>query len=499
MKKNNKEEIWLSLGILCVGGYPAIGSIICWCTCVGNFELKRTMQSIFLLAGIIICWRLRRYWIIKENQLRQITFYGTAVTLFCLYLIIKYMYSPEAEITVYTNFSAAIVSVFFSQSVNTLVLSLTKCSKKNSELFESNTNNTITNDYSGDFLNYLIVAGWGLAALVWWRGSENTDGSVHLNMKSMPIMLGTYFMAIYSIVTWRSGILRMLLATPWLYLAICTTSRAVFALYLILILGSLLDIILKWRQSRENKRRVTTQMLSIVIMVCLVIVPACGNINTHYPYFESCGENTTTEWTSRMARTLRLFKIKTTFLRGSENSQNGILNTINYSASIQDDRYQLNSQNGILNTINYSASIQDDRYQLISTGLDLMATYPTGIWPQAIQIPTYVDVRDLSNNENEYTYPHNFFVELSLQFGWIPVLVVGAGLFLSLIYATQEISLANNSPNLFAGILFLSEFVRVQVSGDLTDGVGLLLLFIFITNRHFSDLISPRKISQSVL
>jgi len=474
---NKKVNFWLSVAVICITFYPAIGSVISWCATFENVELKRTLQLIVLLAGVFIAWRLRWFWVNKENSTCQIKSYGIAFAAFYLYLIFQYIYSPTAKCTVYTILSPLVASALFSQSVVALMLRLAKWSKKtNREPIKENLENIKLNNIPSALFHIIILAGWVLAFVVWYKGPRSSCSEISLNMKSMPVMLGSCFIAIYVLSTWRARISQTLLASPWLYLAICTTSRIVLVLISLFVLGSLVDVFLQWKNSRPYKVRLATTLFSACLFISFICAPAIIPKYFKFPYRHSSEEaNSSNEWVSRWSRFLRIF-----FLEPDTNA-------------VRDSGRDIERQ------IRNIGSIRDDRYQMITKALTEIALHPTGTWPQEIQISTNLDEHNGINHNYIYIYPHNFFLELAFQFGWIPTIIVFLGLFTTLSHAVRGIYLVGDSLDMFVGMLFLSEFVKVQVSGSLPDDLGFLLLFFFITNRNSSRQTSLLKAPPLIL
>ena len=139
----------------------------------------------------------------------------------------------------------------------------------------------------------------------------------------------------------------------------------------------------------------------------------------------------------------------------------------------------------IQDTMNYSGGITDDRYTMLKESIDLILTHPLGIWSQPINLETTIDLPNSDVLTNEYSYPHNFFLECAIRYGWIPAATIIYGILISLIIALRSIYCGWDLPDLIAGILFVFEFAKIQISGSIADSVGFLLLFIFLVSRHF--------------
>ena len=458
MTKPHKSDESLSLGLLAITCYPAIGSIICW---VGQFdksEVKRIAQLIVLLIGLWICWFNRKYWAASKITPWVINLYCLLLACFYIPLILSY---ANASIGIDPVVSGIIASAFFAHSV--VVFAIRTNSRFNTmsatykfKLFRAD------NYTSSRIIYWAIVFGWTLAILVWFKGSQQTDGSIHLAMNSMPVMLSMFFMGVFATLVWRNRILITLLSSPWIYLAICTTSRLTFVLLALLIFASIIDVLIKWKLSYPYKSQLYSQLVFAILFVCLISIPVIFP-KSNFPYSNSTEqENTSLEWTFRFSRVLRIFPSFT--------------GTIPISPLMSSE---------IQDAMNDSGGIADDRYTMLEESIDLILTHPLGIWSQPINLETTIDYPNSDVLTYEYSYPHNFFLECAIRYGWIPTATIIYGILISLIIAVRSIYCGRDLPDLIAGILFVFEFAKIQISGSIADSVGLLLLFTFLISRHF--------------
>lgn len=458
MTKPHKSDESLPLGLLAITCFPAIGSIICW---VGQFdksEVRRIAQLIVLLIGILICWLNRKYWTASKIKPWVINLYCLLLACFYIPLILSY---ANARIEIDSVVSGIIASAFFAYSVVVFAIRKNSSFKSMSATYKFKLYRA-DNYTSRRIINWAIVFGWTLATLVWYKGSQQTDGSIHLAMNSMPVMLSMFFMGVFAILVWRNRISITLLSSPWAYLAICTTSRLTFVLLALLIFASITDVLIKWKLSYPYKRQLYSHLIFAIIFVCFISIPVIFP-KSNFPYSNSTEqENASLEWTSRFSRVLRIFPSFT--------------GTIPISPLMSSE---------IQDTMNYSGGITDDRYTMLKESIDLILTHPLGIWSQPINLETTIDLPNSDVLTNEYSYPHNFFLECAIRYGWIPAATIIYGILISLIIALRSIYCGWDLPDLIAGILFVFEFAKIQISGSIADSVGFLLLFIFLVSRYF--------------
>lgn len=458
MTKPHKSDQTLSLGLLAITCYPAIGSIICW---VGQFdksEVRRIAQLIVLLIGILICWLNRKYWAASKIKPWVINLYCLLLACFYIPLILSH---ANARIEIDSVVSGIIASAFFAYSIVVFAIRDNSSFKSMSATYKFKLYRA-DNYTSSKIINWAIIFGWTLATLVWYKGSQHTDGSIHLAMNSMPVMLSMFFMGVFAILVWRNRILITLLSCPWAYLAICTTSRLTFVLLALLIFASITDVLIKWKLSYPYKRQLYSQLLFTILFVCLISIPVI------FPK-------------SNFPIPIRLSK-KILLQSGHRDSVVVLRIFPSFTGTVPISPLMSSE---IQDTINYSGGIADDRYTMLNESIDFILTHPLGIWSQPINLETTIDLQNSDVLTNEYSYPHNFFLECAIRYGWIPAATIIYGILISLIIAVRSIYCGWDLPDLIAGILFVFEFAKIQISGSIADSVGFLLLFIFLVSRHF--------------
>ena len=109
---------------------------------------------------------------------------------------------------------------------------------------------------------------------------------------------------------------------------------------------------------------------------------------------------------------------------------------------------------------------------LYATAWQLMLQHPLGIGVGGFERFAPLDLR----------YPHNLFLEVGCELGWIPLLSLLATLALSLSALVKVLKNEYSWPMLFLGILVITTLLNSMVSGDLNDNrnffAALLLPFV---------------------
>lgn len=449
------SKIVLPLGLLAVACNPGIGTVLCWILHIDGVESRRIAQFAVLLAGLAAVWRTRAHWINPERAPRQASIFALSLAAFCAYLAFLYFQNGKPEITSASMMAGFIASLFFAQSIVLLV------EKPKQWLLLHRLPHTDDGHESQDdglrlFSIYANIIGWALAIMVWYRGPAHTDGSIHLAMNGMPIMLGVLFASVYLVLIWRARPLRIVWATPWLYLALCTTSRLIVVLFALVIAGSLLDALVRWMRALPFKRLLAGQLVFVCVLITLFTLPVFWPSCSQYPYRNSAEPTSSTEWCARWGRMLRVLAL---------------------GAQPQTDKPTH------WETALFSGGIAEDRFELSERGIDAAVATPLGTWPDTMRVSTSVEVAPGATQVTEYRYPHNFFVEYFGSFGFVTTAIVIGGLALVTCSAFYGIARFGRPADLFAGVLFVAELIRIQVSGDMNDAAGFCVIFIFIANR----------------
>ena len=82
---------------------------------------------------------------------------------------------------------------------------------------------------------------------------------------------------------------------------------------------------------------------------------------------------------------------------------------------------------------------------------------------------------------HSYTSPHNMTLEFAMAFGWVPGLLALVGTITLAWMTVRMLTITNSIFVAGAAIGCLVELTRVQFSGDVWDGFGLLVTSLVTT------------------
>ena len=113
--------------------------------------------------------------------------------------------------------------------------------------------------------------------------------------------------------------------------------------------------------------------------------------------------------------------------------------------------------------------------------LAAIGSRPLGSWPCGVQLETLVRLPDGSGMNHSYTSPHNLCLELGLRFGWGAGLLALMGALGLAWMAVRVLATTCDAGAACAAIGCIVELSRAQFSGDLWDGLGLLVAGCIVT------------------
>ncbi len=120
----------------------------------------------------------------------------------------------------------------------------------------------------------------------------------------------------------------------------------------------------------------------------------------------------------------------------------------------------------------------DARWRILFDSAAVVITRPEGHWPREFQ-----SIVRTSCGPETCKYPHNLLLEIGFDFGWLPFILVGFGVFYWAIGVLWSLPLSPLHVRV-AGIGFLGHLVFAQVSGNLLDhSVALLIGTLWTMSR----------------
>ena len=153
----------------------------------------------------------------------------------------------------------------------------------------------------------------------------------------------------------------------------------------------------------------------------------------------------------------------------------------------------------------YAASIPEDRLQLWTAALKEAGERPFGAWACPPSFQTQVRLPDGTVMGYAYTSPHNMTLEFMLAFGWVAGLLALIGSLALAWMSLRSLATCDSIVVVAAAIGCLVELIRVQFSGNLWDGLGLLINGLVVaiwyatrslsTDAQVATSVGPRSIA----
>jgi hypothetical protein len=298
----------------------------------------------------------------------------------------------------------------------------------------------------------VTVIGALLALTVWFRGPGNSDGAIHLSCGGNQNVLVTAFLTLGGFVLWRRGLIGLLSAIPWIYLSILTTSRLAVIAIPVIALAVPTDPLHLYSGCRRLVIRRFIAGFTLVMVAAFFSIAPVAFFGVPLPYKGSGDITHAKEWMARQGRNGRmlhaLFPIPSRFT-GAPDDPVGMCF--------------------------YAASIPEDRLQLWTAALKEAGERPFGAWACPPSFQTQVRLPDGTVMGYAYTSPHNMTLEFMLAFGWVAGLLALIGSLALAWMSLRSLATCDSIVVVAAAIGCLVELIRVQFSGSLWDGLGLLI------------------------
>ncbi len=437
------ESALLLLGVLFGVFYPGIGLSASWVLGLNEVPLiRRGLQAAVLCLGIsfILAYSLR---VANRRALGMVAIASAFLFLTFVFWALL-LTAPSRGLQGLSTESLTLLlmgSLLFVAASLSLVVASTKCvpCQKPSPVLEEDNQIRLS-----PFVVYTLS---GLAVflllMVVFRGASPSSEDAHLSMGGHPTILGVFFLFTFIFMNFGGGGCRLLISCPWLALALYTTSRVVYLLFALTILvqiGLAFCHLIKGHIKKRLASRVTWATLGVCLAVGLVSLgPRVGLFQIRDSIMD--------ELLSRMSRIARPLGLQG--LLSYENAPDAVV---------------------------LASTVEDDRWQIYTSALYDTVTSPLGRWPNPWSTHTQTTFANGVTVVEQYSYPHNVFAEMALQFG-IPVgLVFLFGIGTSLLLALHKALHASNLASFAVAAAFAIELMRSQFNGAITDSAGLVLL-----------------------
>jgi hypothetical protein len=437
-----------AVGAFLTAFYPGIGTCISWILVESSMEFRRFMQGVIFFGGAAALIYVAVSWALLQKPTKSLVFsLAFAVgTIPLAFIALTNRATGVISLSSQSWVYLTIACVFCGALINNLLAAAWLTLQKPEKRLEKAPPHAPFLSRATIVAMYLLTAlGWFLLMAHWYRGPGHTDGSIHAAMGGNQTFLGLFFLATFVVILHYSAAWVPLLATPWLYLALLTTSRLIYLLAGALILWYLLQIMTFKKRSRPTIVRLYAFLTATTLAFIMLLLPL-AHLSLPLPYRISSGsEQVRIELSARLARTLRGLPIA---------NFDGLNSSLSESPC-----YKIAA---------IAASAPDDREQMWRAALREIRAEPSGSWP-------------LTRYDHHAEHPHNLILEIGLVFGALAAALatVGIAALPIVIYQLNKSQSMLISAPAVVGLSF--ELMRSMVSGALNDAAGIAILMYFLS------------------
>ena len=480
-----------TVGVLLVSTYPGVGSTIAWLCGWDGQPSRRAFQLTTLVFGVAcLLTYLRRCGVGRRRSLPRSLLLAAVLGTMVIAIGSSaglFVGERNCSLTLWSTTWLAWGALWGAAIMIWCVAALTPSRPPATELQPKSAHRT-------HLQTIVTVIGALLALTVWFRGPENSDGAIHLSCGGNQNVLVTAFLTLGGFVLWRRGLIGLLSAIPWIYLSILTTSRLAVIAIPVIALAVPTDPLHLYSGCRRLVIRRFIAGFTLVMVAAFFSIAPVAFLGVPLPYKGSGDITHAKEWMARQGRNGRMLDALSPVPSrhtGAPNESVGVDGSVGLEEPV-----------GMLA---YSASIPDDRLQLWTAALKEAGERPFGAWACPPSFQTQVRLPDGSVMGYAYTSPHNMTLEFMLAFGWVAGLLALIGSLALAWMSLRSLATCDSIVVVAAAIGCLVELIRVQFSGNLWDGLGLLINGLVVaiwyatrslsTDAQVATSVGPRSIA----
>lgn len=222
-----------AVGAFLTAFYPGVGTCISWILGESTMEFRRLIQGIIFSGGAAALLYVAVSWALAQMTSKRLIFsLAFAVgSIPLVFIVLTYgkasLSSVSSESWVYLTIACVFCGAFINSLLAAGWLTLQKLENRPEKMLICNASQS---RIAIPAMYLLTALGWLLLGAHWYVGPGHTDGSIHAAMGGNQTFLGLFFLAVFVVIVHYNAKWYSLLATPWLYLALLTTSRLIYLL-----------------------------------------------------------------------------------------------------------------------------------------------------------------------------------------------------------------------------------------------------------------------------